>query len=467
MQPSGLSRPRRPWWGPHLPRPALLVLYHLRGTAQLPLRAAIADHLHCWGRHSQYPVIYHNYAFGFDWADYADVPLAGVILDTLALNLRWSPDLFLARTSPLRALRQFQGPKIALPQDEFIHTDVLCDFLAAIGVTHLLSAGSPETAEKIYRQALPRVVLGQKLTGYLEEETLGRIAQLSEEFDQRDIDVSYRAWHAEAWLGQHGRLKVQVAQEFAAISANYPEQHLDISTDESGVLIGDDWYRFLLRSRCVLGVEGGASVLDRDGTIAARTRAYIAKHPTADFETVRAACFAEYEGTLDLFAIGPRHLEACATRTCQLLVEGEYQGILRPSLDYIPIRKDFTNVREVMDRVARRDSAILAVANSAYERVVASGEYTYSAFVRRVENEILQYGVAVRSQAVSLPAMIRIKRAIWRHAQIESFALAEALEFLPHRRHYESSEEPVWQAARARAKKLADRYGLLLDPDWR
>lgn len=450
----------------YLQRPPLLVLYHLRGTAQLPLRTAIVDHLQCWRRHSRFPVIYHNYAFGFNWADYAGLPLSGVILDTLALNLRWSPELFRARTRSLLALRQFSGPKIAMPQDEFIHTDVLCEFLAAIGVTDVLSAASRETAEQIYREALPNVRLGQKLTGYLEDETLYRIEQAAREIRHRDIDVSYRAWHAEAWLGEHGRLKVQVAQETMAASPGYPQLRFDVSTSESDVLTGDDWYRFLLRSRCALGVEGGASVLDRDGTIAARTRAYVAEHPGASFETVRAACFAEQEGTLALFAIGPRHLEACATRTCQLLIEGEYQGILRAGQDYIAINRDFSNLPDVLDRVARRDPALVAAADSAYQRVVASGDYTYRAFVRRVEADILLPRSGLFSRVLSPSTAWRIKRAVRRHQLIENFAMAEALEFLPHRYDYEHSQEPVWQAARERARKLADEEGLLIDPDW-
>lgn len=452
---------------PRYRKPPLLVLYHLRGTAQLPLRAAIADHLKCWERHSQFRVIYHNYAFGFDWAEYADLPLSGVILDTLALNLRWSPEVFRARTASLRALRQFQGPKIALPQDEFIHTDALCEFLAEIGVTDILSAGSRETAEQIYRAALPDVRLGQKLTGYLESETLARIDRLAAETHERDIDVSYRAWHAEAWLGHHGRLKVQVAQEAMALGPAYSQLRFDISTDDADVLTGDDWYRFLLRSRCTLGVEGGASLLDRDGSIAARTRAYVAEHPDADFETIRAACFPNDDSKLALFAIGPRHLEACATRTCQLLVEGDYQGILLAGRDYIPINKDFSNLPDVLDRVRDRDPAIAAAAESAYQHVVASGDYTYRRFVRRVEDEIVLANPHVDpARPMPLSASRRVTRAIKRHDRIEAFALTEALELLPRRFDYEHSEEAEWVLARGKSQDFSQQTGIRLDPDW-
>jgi hypothetical protein len=368
---------------------------------------------------------------------------------------------------PLRALREWQGPKIALPQDEFVYTDLLCEFLADIGVTDILSAGSAETSEQIYRAALPQVRLGRKLTGYLEEDTLVRIGRLASEVNARDIDVSYRAWHAEAWLGQHGYRKLQIADETIALIDRYPQLRFDISTEESAVFTGDDWYRFLLRSRCALGVEGGASVLDRDGSLAARTRAYVTAHPEADFADIREACFAGQDGAFSLFAVGPRHLEACATRTCQLLVEGEFQGILRAGVDYIPISRDFSNLPRVLDLVADRDPAIETTAERAYRRVVASGRYTYRSFVKQVESEIL-----LRDRRIwSLSMLSRVQSelvsdAVDRHERISSFALTEALEFLPHRMNYEHSGDSRWQQARAKAQALADETGIILDPDW-
>src|SRR5262245_5338152 len=116
-------------------RPAILILYHCRGVAQLPLRAAIEDHLFAWQRHSHYPAISHTIAYGFDWEAFAHLPIAAVILDTIALNIRWSPEYFERVTAPLAALQRFAGPKIAMPQDEFIHTDSLVALLARIGCT--------------------------------------------------------------------------------------------------------------------------------------------------------------------------------------------------------------------------------------------------------------------------------------------------------------------------------------------
>lgn len=443
-------------------RPALLVLYHCRGVAQFPLRTAIEDHLFAWQRHSRYPAVYHNIAFGFDWAAYEHLPIAAVLLDTLALNIRWSPEYFARKTVPLAALAKFQGPKVAMPQDEFIHTDSLGGLLGRIGCTHVLSAANAADAQRIYRPFLPHAQLGNKLTGYLEEGTIRRIESMGRDIPKRDIDVGYRAWHAEAWLGEHGLLKSRIAQEAQALATEFPALRMDVSTDDADMLAGDDWYRFLLRCRTTLGVEGGASVLDRDGSICARTRAWVREHPHASFEETREACFPGQDGSLSLFAIGPRHLEACATRTCQLLVEGEYQGVLRAGQDYLPIRRDFSNLRDVM-RASKDDATIKRVAESAWHYVVGSGRYTYAGFVRDVERQIIDPAAAqVRSR---LADWLPVRRAIARHAASWHFAQREAAELLPNRQLYETSGDDRWVRARADAAKVAAFAGLDLTLD--
>jgi hypothetical protein len=153
-------------------------------------------------------------------------------------------------------------------------------------------------------------------------------------------------------------------------------------------LIGERWYEFLARCRAVLGVEGGASVLDRDGSVRERVEAYVADHPEATFEETRSDCFPGRDLEIHLACLSPRHLEACVTRTCQLLLEGSYSGVLRPWAHYIPIKSDYSNVDEVLD--ALEDDALAErIVNQAYEDVVASGKWSYRSFVQDIEETII------------------------------------------------------------------------------
>ncbi|HEY8581822.1 MAG TPA: hypothetical protein VIL49_02710, partial [Capillimicrobium sp.] len=234
-----------------------------------------------------------------------------------------------------------------------------------------------------------RVRFHLALTGYLDDDEVQRMVRITEEVGEagRDIDVGYRAWHAAKWLGRHGQLKTEIARVF---SERGPEHGLrvDISTDDADVLYGDDWSRFMARSKYTIGVEGGASILDQDGSLRARVYDYELDHPDASFDEVEAACFPGRDGELALFAVSPRHLEACVSRTCQVLVRGEYNGVLEADRHYIPLEPDFSNLDEVLETM-RRDDRRHAIAEAAFEDVVRGGRWTYRGFVADVERVAL------------------------------------------------------------------------------
>ena len=75
------------------------------------------------------------------------------------------------------------------------------------------------------------------------------------------------------------------------------------------------------------------------------------------------------------------------TRTCQLLVEGDYGEVFRPGIDYIEIKNDFSNIAEVIERVKDVEYC-KEIADNCYKHVVESGKYTYSGFVKKVMDVI-------------------------------------------------------------------------------
>jgi len=112
-----------------------------------------------------------------------------------------------------------------------------------------------------------------------------------------------------------------------------------------------------------------------------------AERPGASFEELEAACFPGRDGELTLHALSPRHLEACATRTAQILVEGEYNGVLERDRHYLPLRRDLSNLDELLDAVAA-DRDRERTAEAAYRDVVASGRWTYRRLVDDVEAQL-------------------------------------------------------------------------------
>ena len=155
---------------------------------------------------------------------------------------------------------------------------------------------------------------------------------------------------------------------------------IDISNRHEDTFLGDEWYKFLLRCKYTIGVEGGASILDKDGKIRTKTHEYLYNHPNASFEEIEAACFPNLDGYLKFSPISPRHLEACVTKTCQVLVEGDYNGILEAGKHYIELKRDFSNIDQVLS-ILKKDNLRQDIINRAYEDIVESGKYTYQVFV--------------------------------------------------------------------------------------
>jgi hypothetical protein len=268
-------------------------------------------------------------------------------------------------------------------------------------VTHVFTPVPPAECEKVYRRMdLDRVRFEPALTGYLDEAEVARMAQTALESPERDIDIGYRAWHAEPWLGRHGQLKTRIAEVFRESAAELG-LNVDISTRTEDKLYGDEWNRFLTRSKYTLGVEGGASILDHDGSVAACSGRYLKANPQAGFEEVESACFPGRDGELALAVLSPRHLEACAARTCQVLVRGEYNGILQAGRHYLAVEPDFSNVPDVLEAL-RRDDCRSDIVEAAYRDIVASGQWTY----RRLVDEVLAQAEA----PAALPAPL-VKQA--------------------------------------------------------
>jgi hypothetical protein len=359
---------------------SILVLYHSRLA---PVRPAIADHLFSFRRYGGRPCVYVNMAVRSvpSWIGRLDIDL--VVLHTILLSDRWQPDDFRDVALRMRPIRALRAPVVAIPQDEFINTDVLVDVLDRLHVDHVFSCAPPEEWATLYGPLIDRGAgVTRVLPGYLEPETVRRIETLSREIPERDIDIGYRAWKPKPWLGRHGMQKGWIADAFEAAGRAHGLR-LDISLEEQDTLIGDDWFRFLLRSRYTIGVESGAGILDRDGRIRACSDAFVADHPSATFEEVEAHCFRGLDGNLNLKTISPRHLEACATRTPQILVEGSYSGILEAGRHYIAVREDLANVSEVVESVRTGDGH-RDMAERAHADIVASGRYGYDAFVRTI-----------------------------------------------------------------------------------
>lgn len=365
-----------------------------------------------------------------------------VFFDESFLDSRWDTDLFLDICAMARPLADRARYRLLAVQDEYGRPDLVAHAIETLKIDEVLTLAPDEQVDLLYPTVdRSRVTFTRVLPGYLEPSEVERLEAYALPAERRTIDVGYRARALPAWLGHRGQIKKKLGE--AAEAAAPTDLKLDVSVRDEDVLFGDEWPAFLGNCRYVLGVEGGASLIERDGSLVTTVGQYQKDNPKAPYEEVAEACFPGRDGELDYRAISPRHLEACATRTCQILVEGDYNGILRPNIDYLPIRVDLSDLGQVL--ASLDETKRLRMVNSAYARVVASGMLTYDSYVELIETQARSRGLLSPSASRSASfrtflnrasyewSVARLRVALWLVAHLP-VAAADALREVERRR---------------------------------
>jgi hypothetical protein len=362
------SRPRR-----------VLVLY--QHTAPGPMRSALRQKVRVLeASGTRHEIVYWNAGYSVPRAT-RRLSVDAVILDNTLLVARWAPE-FSARRSTFDWLADVAALKIAFPQDEYNHAHVLDDWLADLGVDVVFSVAGPEHRELLYPRLGATARFEKCLTGYVDELDVTRHAAVVVPHDRRGLDLAYRAQALSPRFGRLGQLKHTVADAVAP-AARAAGLNVDVSTDPRDAVLGDRWFPFIASARAVLGSESGASAIDRRGELLSAERTMLAEQPELSFSDFDAAMAAGWDGQLP-GSVGPRHLEAAAARTCQVLVEGGYDGVLEPEVHYLPVSPNGSNADAVVERLGDH-KLVEATATRAYADLVLSGRFGYAALAAQLE----------------------------------------------------------------------------------
>jgi hypothetical protein len=343
---------------------------------QSSIAATVADHIHALMRLSENR-IYRLSMLG-DIPKNLDLSRFDVLI--VHYTLVACMDFYVSREARAR-IAQFAGLKALFIQDEYRHVNASAAAMRELGI-HVLFTCVPEPEiEKVYPESkLPGVRKINVLTGYVPAELLGRKVPTMEE---RSVDVGYRGRNVPAWLGELGQEKWRIGLQFSRDAARYG-LNCDISYREEDRLYGGAWIDFLTSCKAVLGVESGASVFDFTGEIQYGVDRHVARAPNTPFETLRDLYFHDAEGKISLAQISPRSFESAALRTLMILYEGEYSGILKPWQHYVPLKKDHSNMDQVVE-ILRDPARCREITDRAYREVALDPKNSFETFVRLVD----------------------------------------------------------------------------------
>ncbi len=277
---------------------------------------------------------------------------------------------------------RYCGIKILFKQDENHMTDKLLKFVKKQKFDLILTIWDVDTAKKVYRDSISEdTEFMQYLTGYVPSEY--KLFDFCS--DNRRYDVGYRGSVHPATFGTLCYEKEIIGKLFIDNTRKY-DLKMNISSAEEDRIMGDKWLEFIGDCRAVLGTESGSWIVDIDGAARKSVRRYMRKNKNASKEDI-VNFLKKYEQGIHYCAISPRHFEAAACRTLQVMFEGEFQGIFKPWIHYVPLKRDFSNIEEVIACI-RDDKRRKEITDNAFRDIILNDDYSFDAFVRKYDEKV-------------------------------------------------------------------------------
>jgi len=280
------------------------------------------------------------------------------------------------------ALQTFRGSKVVFQQDEYDITDKIRSWLERLGIDAMFTCVPEGKIDRIYDAArFPRIRFVSNLTGYAPTDLCHFPPPLP--LNQRRVLIGYRGRPLPYWYGALSQEKVEIARQMRA-ECESRGLDVDIEWTETARIYGGGWYEFLRSCRAVLGTESGSNLFDDDGSIRKAVAAALEEDGNLTYREAERRFFPGRDCPGLMNQVSPRIFEAVALKVALVLFEGEYSGVVEPGRHFISLKKDFSNVEEVL-RLLQDDAYVEAMTQRALEDVILSGRFGYPQFVAKVD----------------------------------------------------------------------------------
>jgi len=341
----------------------------------------VFEHLNCFARYSVNRFFFghqdQHMTFNFDLSRFDAV--------ILHYSVRLPYDQ--VADSTVEALIRYSGLKVLFIQDEYEHTHRAWYWIKRLGIHLVFTVVPPEGIARIYPpEQFPGVRFVSNITGYVPEELPAE--NTIRPPSTREVIVGYRGRPLPIRYGQLGQEKVGIGRLVRQYCVSNGIRH-DIAWTEDARIYGSKWYEFIASCRAMLGSESGSNVFDWDGTLASHAEAFLVINREATNEKIYRSVIEPLEIPGIMNQVSPRIFEAIVSRTVLVLFEGNYSGVVVPDRHFIPLKKDGSNLDDVFSLL--RDSRYVdEMTERAYQEIIVPGRYSYQAFVRMVDEQVVQ-----------------------------------------------------------------------------
>lgn len=358
----------------------ILILYTINYTN---LRNALTDNLYSFKNYNTDDKIIIDYLNIIPESDITDFVnknknyYDAIIYHWTFLSNRFQPDYKYWKNITDKVI-ELNGYKVAIPQDEYDTTAWLWILFREHNIKTLFTcAYDMDNVLKVY----PPEITGLKhyykiLAGYIDDNNIEKFKPSN--FSDRHIDIGYRARKLPEYFGKTGLNKYLVAEKF---DEKLIKSKLNFDISNQHEFLKDDWFKFLLTCKAVLGSESGSSLFDPYKEYQYNIKQYKAINPMASFKDVEYNCFKGKDNIIIGTGVSSRIFDAAMTKTLQILLKGNYNNIITPNKHYIEINKDFSNIPEILEQLSDNNYC-QKIINNCYKELVLSDKYTYKKYVK-------------------------------------------------------------------------------------
>lgn len=287
-------------------------------------------------------------------------------------------------------LKDYQGVKILMKQDEHLTCDKTADYIGEVQFDGVLTCLHDEAIPIVYpesRIGTPRII--KMLTGYITPSL--RNIKISSQ--SRPIDIGYRGSRAPLYFGRLAYEKSKIGDDVSGLLKN-SHLKLDISSNTSSRLGTDQWYNFLLSCKSNLAVEGGASIFDLDGKLEQQLKDIEEKlilfKDSKEYPELYLKELASIDNMIYNQKVTPSHFEAVATKTLLIMYSGKYSGIFKPNRHFLELYKDYSNLDKIVDQLSD-DKVREQITECAYEEILCCPDYWIETFIENLDEHITDF----------------------------------------------------------------------------
>jgi hypothetical protein len=283
-------------------------------------------------------------------------------------------------------ISRFSGLKVLIIQDEYRLINEMKAKITELEISIIISSLEPKNSKLVYGDNTPSVnMVISCIPGYISDSMYNVFAP---PIAKRSFDIVYRGRILQPSLGLQAYDKYRIGEEIKQVAKSY-NLKIDILSGEQDRIYGHKWNSFISSGRAMLGLEGGASFFDFDGRVTKLVSEIYMNNPKADFFKVWDVLVRQHEGNIKHETITPKILEAIAAKTALILYPGKYRGILLPERHFIELKRDHSNIDEVVKKINDTEK-LQEMVDRTHDEILYLNRITFVYFIKKIDQLLIK-----------------------------------------------------------------------------